>query len=158
MKSITLVPDEIQYITESFSTWFCTSCMIGSFPFNCIENDIDFITSVSNLNQPHVVASDYLTECLFQPFELNDEDHRFPLSDVDPDLNNYSSINYQSARCNYYLEDTFNSEIDKKIPKSMHSFSICHTNIRSAKKNLGTFENYLHNLEPTFKAIAVTET
>ena len=36
--------------------------------------------------------------------------------------------------------------------------SLCHVNIRSAKKNLGNFENYLNILKHDFTVIGLSET
>ena len=36
--------------------------------------------------------------------------------------------------------------------------SLCHVNIRSARKNLGTFENYLNMLNHDFTVIGLSET
>ena len=51
----------------------------------------------------------------------------------------------------------FNSEIKNETAVS-NTFSMCHVNIRSAKKNIGSFENYLSLLDIKFTIIGVTET
>ena len=61
------------------------------------------------------------------------------------------------TKCNYYLETLFNSEIKNETAVS-NTFSMCHVNIRSAKKNIGSFENYLSLLDIKFTIIGVTET
>ena len=80
------------------------------------------------------------------PFELNDKDHSSALCDIDPDIHFYQEFNQVTVKCNYYLETKFNEEISE--PKqSTDVLSLCHVNIRSARKNLGSFENYLNILK-----------
>ena len=92
------------------------------------------------------------------PFEMNDKDHSSALCDIDPDLHFYQEFNQATVKCNYYLDTKFNEEITE--PKGWTNFflSLCHVNIRSARKNLGAFENYLNILKHEFTVIALTET
>ena len=84
----------------------------------------------------------YISEKLFIPFELNDNDHGAGLSDVDPDLNFFNGYNQVGAKCNYYLDSSFNEDLAKnKCAKDV--FSVCHANIRSVSKNLSNLESYL---------------
>ena len=99
----------------------------------------------------------YLSDEIFLPFELNEKEHFIHLCDVDPELNYYNPINIHVTKCNYYLETLFNSEIKNETAVSTE-FSMCHVNIRSAKKNIGSFENYLSLLDIEFTVIGVTET
>ena len=91
------------------------------------------------------------------PFELNDKDHRSALCDIDPDLHFYQEFNQATVKCNYYLETKFNDEISK--PNGTKDvLSLCHVNIRSARKNLGDFENNLNMLNHDFTIIGLSET
>ena len=90
------------------------------------------------------------------PFELNGKYYSI-LSDIDPDLHNYNSLNQLTYKCNYYLESTFNEGMKNNGP-FQNSFSMCHVNIRSMSKNLGDFENYLNLLDHHFIFVGVTET
>ena len=93
----------------------------------------------------------------FLPFELNDNDHVSALSDVDPDFNFFSSYNQVGAKCNYYLESSFNEDIaENKCVKNV--FSVCHANIRSVCKNLNSLESYLNTLNHEFTIVGLTET
>ena len=60
-------------------------------------------------------------------------------------------------KCNYYFENSFNAEVLKCDGLST-SFPICHFNVRSARKNLASFENYLSLLDAKLTAIGITET
>ena len=98
----------------------------------------------------------YLSEKLFIPFELN-YGHGSGLSDVDPDLNFFSGYNQVGAKCNYYLESSFNEDLAKnKYAKNV--FSVCHANIRSVSKNLNSLESYLKMLKHEFTIVGLTET
>ena len=91
------------------------------------------------------------------PFELNDKDHSSALCDIDPDLHFYQEFNQATVKCKYYLETKFNDEISE--PNGTKDvLSLCHVNIRSAKKNLGNFENYLNILKHDFTVIGLSET
>ena len=90
-------------------------------------------------------------------FKLNDKDHTSALCDIDPDLHFYQEFNQSTVKCNYYLETKFNDEISK--PNGTKDvLSLCHVNIRSARKNLGDFENYLNMLNHDFTVIGLSET
>ena len=97
----------------------------------------------------------YLSEKLFIPFELNDNDHVSDLSDVDPDFNFFSSYNQVGAKCNYYLESSFNADVaENKCVKNI--FSVCHANIQSISKNLNSLESYLNTLDHEFTIVGLT--
>ena len=84
-----------------------------------------------------------LSDLLFNPFELNSDDHYSPLIDIDPDMNYYNEIDSHIAlNCNYYFEESISAAINDKIKTRNLSkvFSLCHVNIRSLKPNLPAFE------------------
>ena len=97
-----------------------------------------------------------MSDKIFVPFELNDKDHSF-FSDTDPDLHYYNSLSQLTYKCNYYLESSFNEDI-RNHGLSSNVFSLCHVNIRSISKNLGSFENYLNLLDHHFTFVGITET
>ena len=86
----------------------------------------------------------YLSDKIFSPFELNDSDQQYGNDCLDPDLNYFSSYNQYISGCNYFVESSFNSEISKSLNKKQN-FSLCHLNIRSIRKNLGSLEFTLEN-------------
>ena len=91
------------------------------------------------------------------PFELNDNNHVSGLSDVDPDLNFFSTYNQVSAKCNYYLESSVNEDIAQNTC-TKDVFSVCHAKIRSVSKNLNSLEKYLKMLIHEFTIDDLTET
>ena len=121
-----------------------------------MDNDGTFLSTVSDFFplDPNVLC--FLSDKLFQPFDLNEESNLFSLSDIDPDLNYYNGIACPTNTCNYHFECTLNDKIAKS--RSQNYFSVFHANVRSVKKNLGSLENYLQNLNHQFTAIALTRT
>ena len=95
---------------------------------------------------------------MFNPFELNEETIISPLSDIDPDLHYFNTLqNGASPICDYHLEDSFH---EKKTQLSItnDSFSLMQTYLRSMPNNVQKFKTYLELLEPKFKVIGITET
>ena len=125
------------------------------FPFNNIEEDLEFIRTIDDLS--HRDTLKYISDKMFIPFELNDQDHSSNRCDIDPHLNFYNSLNQFTSKCNYYFESSFNSEIHKACG-TKDLFSLCHLNIRSLKKNNASLDAYLSLLDKKFTAIAINET
>ena len=99
----------------------------------------------------------YLSDKMFLPFELNDSDHQYGNDNIDPDLNYFRSFNQYISCCNYFVESSLNSEIDKCLNMKQR-FSMCHLNIRSLRKNVGSFEILLDGLQHKVSLLGVTET
>ena len=157
MKCITLCPDYTQKLTEEMNNWYCPTCLSCLFPYNLITDENDFISAITDISCVSQKSFCYLSDKLFMPFELNDKDHRSALCDIDPDLHFYQEFDQATVKCNYYLETKFNDEISK--PNGTKDvLSLCHVNIRSARKNLGDFENYLNILNHDFTIIGLSET
>ena len=94
---------------------------------------------------------------IFIPFEINDSIDT-PLTEVDPDIQFYSSVEYtQSTKCDYYLEDKFISMIAEKN-ESTRNLSFFHINIKSLPKHYDELEIYLNSFSFKFSFIALSET
>ena len=93
--------------------------------------DLEFIGTIDDLS--HRDTLKYISDKLIIPLELNDHDHSSNLCDIDPDLYFYNALNQLTSMCNYYLESSFNSEINK-ASGTEDLFSLCHLNIRRLKK------------------------
>ena len=128
LKCITLSTEHAKYIKVNIDTWFCENCNASLFPFNHVENEIDFRSYVADKLHCNKMSLSYLSDKLFLPFELNDKDYSI-LGDTDPDLNFYNVMNQYVAQCNYYLEPYFNEHIINKVPATKSLFSLCHVNI-----------------------------
>ena len=157
VKCITLSSEHAEYIKENIGTWFCEQCNTSLFPFNHIENELDFICCVEDWPNHNKMSLSYLSDKLFLPFELNDSDHSI-LSDTDPDLHFYNGMSQYVTQCNYYLEPYFNEHIANKVAITNSKFSLCHGNIRSIRKNLSELESYLEVSDHEFSIIGLTET
>ena len=152
LKCITLNKDEQNYFIQ-LNEWLCLECVRDMFPFTDIGDDEVLNECITK--DPFVVHKD----SVFIPFELNEDNRELLIYDSDPDFNFYQDINHiLTSKCNYYLEDSFNHEIHKSSLISSNCISICHLNIRSAKKNLNQFESYLSLLEHNFTVIGLSET
>ena len=155
MKCISIVPDEIDYIKVNASEWLCEPCLSNVFPFNHIEDQDEFDDTLFNLFRSGSSLC-FLSDKIFSPIDVNADFNEFDmLNDLDPDINFYNSVQQSIGKCKYYFEDMFNDEIRKNTASNF--LSMIHINIRSAKKNLGNFEAYLHLLDLKFKIIALTE-
>ena len=145
------------YLNSTKDIWYCTKCTIDIFPLNVIEDDLDYKSAIEGISFPPGNSFCYLSDKLFIPFELNDKDHASELRDADPDFNFHNITNGISAKCNYYLESSFNEEV-AKANITNEILSLCHTNIRSMRQNLSAFENYMQLLDHQFTVIGFTET
>ena len=157
MKCITPSPEDLLKLTNERNEWYCPTSLSNIFPYNSIGDENDFIATITDTFGLSDKSLCYLSDKLFMPFELNDKDHSSALCDIDPDLHFYQEFNQATVKCNYYLDTKFNEEITEPTG-STNFLSLCHVNIRSARKNLGAFENYLNILKHEFTVIALTET
>ena len=131
-------------------------CITEIFPFNNIEEEVDFLANIDASTLPRNSMC-YLSDEVFIPFELNDKDHSSLLCDPDPDLHYFNSFNQVKANSNYYTETSFKEHVTK-CTNAKDMFSMCHLNIRSISKNLSSFENYLETIQYNFTMIGLTET
>lgn len=138
-----------------FHSDLCNMCLEECFPFNNVEND--FITHTIT---SQVTVAQNLENCVFNPLDFEDiyESHR-EISDCDPDLNFYNNqLCFQNVQnCSYYTDVSFNQKCDDNNIND-HSFSMMHINIRSAAKNLNSFDIFLAGLKVNFTVLALTET
>ena len=131
-------------------------CITEIFPFNNIEDEVDFVANIDASTLPRNSMC-YLSDKVFIPFELNDKDHSSLLCDPDPDLHYFNSFNQVKANSNYYTETSFKEHVTK-CTDAKDMFSMCHLNIRSISKNLSSFENYLETIQYNFTMIGLMET
>ena len=134
----------------------CSVCTLN-YHLKCITLCKDEITNNGITVSKGLI--DELSELVFHPFELND-DNNSPWFDIDPDLNFYNQIDHAVSNCNYYMEDMFNESMKEKKSTDTVSltFSLCHLNIRSNQANMAPFHNYLGNLNHEFSIIGMSET
>ena len=132
VKCITPSTEHAGYIKENIGTWFCEQCNTSLFPFNHIENELDFISCEEDWPNHNKISLSYFSDKLFLPFELNDKDHSI-LSDTDPDLHFHNGMSQYVTQYNYYLEPYFNEHIANKVSETKSLFPLCRVNIRSIR-------------------------
>ena len=140
MECLTLQPEVCEYIQENNSTWYCQMCITETLPFNHNENEYVFTCDI-NCIETCSRTIEQLSELMFNPFELNMDDHYSPLYDVDPDMNYCNELDsHIGLNCNYYFDNCFPCVIREKLKETDMTcvFSLCHINIRSLKANLPT--------------------
>ena len=169
MKCITPSPEDLLKLTnernETYWNWpmeEMNGLALLVYPIYSLISPLEMKMISSNHNKTHLAYKIslcfYLSDKLFMLFELNDKVHSSTLCDIDPDLHFYQEFNQATVKCNYYLDTKFNEEITEPKGSTNFFLSYCHVNIRSARKNLGAFENYLKILKHGFTVIALTET
>ena len=79
------------------------------------------------------------------------------LTELDSDLHFYQVYNQATVKYNYYLDTKFNEEISEPKGWTDVLFS-CHDDIKTRRKNLVAFENYLDILKHEFTVIGLTKT
>ena len=145
------------YTNRLTNQWICIKCSSSIFPFNHIEDDIEFLSIISENIKNESCLLRQLENISFNLLDLNDDDN---ISDLvpytDPDDNYFKEIIYQCCRSNYYDEISFRKKCE--TIRANNYFSMVHLNIRSMAKNLGNFELYLKSLEFEFDIIGLSET
>ena len=136
IKCVTLSPEGIQQLEQNHTNWFCQTCITEIFPFNKLEDDLDFLSVLKDMCMSSQQSFSYLSEKLFIPFELNDNDHVSGLSDIDPNFNFFSSYNQVGAKCNYYLESSFNA--DSAENKCVKMYFLCVMQISEVLARIST--------------------
>ena len=93
--------------------WYCMCCIQTIFPFNHIEDNQEFYS----------VIMECVSDFPYQFHEMNDKVFIHlksirvlnPFTEMDPDIQFYSSTHYAlNTRCEYYIEDTFVTNIAEK--------------------------------------------
>ena len=140
---------------HSFFLLYVSVPVMDILPFNGLEDEEEFKSVVLESNFSGRMG--YLSDKLFLPFELNDDENHNIMNNLDPDFNYFSSYNQYVSSCNYFIEASFMKEINK-CSNIQANFSLCSFNIRSMRKNLGSFSNYLDILHHNFSVIGLTET
>ena len=133
MKCLTLQTEDLLYIRNYSLTWFCKTCITELFSFNHIEHDDMFVSEVNNIGSC-TRSIESLSDLLFNPFELNSDDHYSPLIDIDPDMNYYNENDSHIAlNCDYYFEESILAAINDKIKLGiLVKFFLCAMSILEA--------------------------
>ena len=73
VKCISLSPSYMTSSQDNRASWYCTYCIQTMFPFNNIEDDLDFLAEIEQSSPDKSLMC--LSDKLLIPFELNDKDH-----------------------------------------------------------------------------------
>jgi hypothetical protein len=145
-------------IQNLIDDWLCPTCIDEIFPFVHIVDDNLYFKLIADLQtQCYDLSFEKLNSLVFNPFEINDTNEIFPLTDIDPDLNYFNNLEGFSTHCSYYLSDKFNNEC-QKLCINQDSLSLLHQNIRSLPKNYLKFDTFLSTLSIEFNIIGLSET
>ena len=101
---------------NNIENWSCQQCNIDIFPYNSIENEIEFRCTISNNNidNDFLVNNDYLLN--YFPSELNDINNDILTEDFDPEVNYYNEFSHNLIEnSKYHNSDTFNSGIKNNL-------------------------------------------
>ena len=140
--------------------WLCMHCRNNTFPYNTVGN-YELLSESFNSNDscPCNDAIKDLTDfdCVNVISELNlnklDLNHFHPNSDNDIDHTLNLNCNFD-----YYTTHEFYKRLSNINAKNTASFSLMHSNIFSANKNLENLELLSTSLGHNFDVIAVSET
>ena len=100
------------YMKQAEGTWYCSPCNSSIFPCNYLEDE-DFIGALYDIFSDIPLQFKDIDNMIFNPLSLN-TNCEIPLYDVDPAIQFYNEINNPSNNISkYFLEDAFNSEIEK---------------------------------------------
>ena len=132
-------------------------CM-SAFPFANLH-DSEFASTMGSNSISSKLNIKDLSDKVFNPFQVNDDNQNLDIYAADPDLNYFNNATTLSnvSSCDYYNEDTFNAKCNS-LNLDPKSISVLHLNIRSASKNLEKLEIYLKNISYEFKFIGLSET
>ena len=86
-------PDEFT-LARNNSHWYCRLCNEDIFPFNHIENDLEFRQALHDSNTSQCLEPLDPDSEIFDPFEINDDsDHIVEYQgELDPDKNYFNQF------------------------------------------------------------------
>ena len=88
---------------NEYADWLCKSCLTIIFPYNWIEDDVEFIESLTAHNSPTSINARVIKNSI----QLRLTNSYKPINkDMDTDKNCFCYLDH--IDCNYYLEADFN--------------------------------------------------
>ena len=120
--------------------WICSLCINSVFPFNHDDDDVDFMSVISeNWTVQMTPTLQELNDMVLPPFEFNDDElTNHPLFNIDSDYQYFNISNGTYANFNYFLEDSFFNKVSH-LPLENSYFSIMHLNMRSIPRHMNEF-------------------
>lgn len=143
----------VDYISldGSPNEWFCSPCLQNLFPFNQIDDDIEFVLAIQDYNFLNSCYNSF-KDLVFNPYAFTSP--LVNLSDLDPDNQFYSTNTIVNNDSKYFTDENFITEFSSKS----NAFSLIHFNARSLSQNFNKITDYLSILNFPFSVIGITET
>ena len=117
----------LDYVSQG-PGWCCQLCLISIFPFNCIEDDQEFICAASDPVCTPLLSSNGFEQLYFNPTEHYEEGRALLMDpNVDADFNFYNDTCHHSSQ---YIDM---EQIGSTVSQLNHrdNFSLIHVNCRS---------------------------
>ena len=151
--------DDSIYINRLYNGWICTKCIEGALPFVHLVDEDEYMKCVGQDTLPGMSISlkDLKSHSIFQPFELDENYERDPLSEIDPDSHFFRSIPNFFSDSDYHDDKSFQLKCSDMNIDCKH-FSVIHFNARSILKNGTALKAHLSCIGHKFSVICVTET
>jgi hypothetical protein len=94
--------EDFLYASNATNNWTCPHSLRDLFPFNDIDNNIDFIQAITNPIS-NTIDIESLESMIYDPFDTNNNDEEGFLSDIDQDKNCLGEIRGTTiSECKYY--------------------------------------------------------
>ena len=142
---------DYKLIADSSDDWYCHKCTQNCFPFNSIDDDIQYQNCIYNLQKSDALNLDWIKNSN----QLNLVNRAAAVNtEIDPDTN------FLKANCkksDYVSDEEFNNLIAGNNINS-ENFSCLHVNIRSLNKNIDKLLQLTAELNHSFSVICVSET
>ena len=117
--------------------WYCQLCIADIFPFNALDDDIEFANCI--LNGMHSHALNVSSIKTMQQLEIINNSKAVH-KHIDPDRNFLRGSCKTNAR--YLMNSEFNALV-KQSKFTSENFSTLHINARSLNRNIDSFVNFL---------------
>ena len=118
LKCITVCSEYLKDLSSAVNDWFCTKCITDLFPYNHLENDVEYYWPAMMFQSQLVNL--YITCLRNYVWSLNWTTKITPhFSWCRSWYSFYNTFNQSSIQCNYYLETTFNDELEKTVEQKM---------------------------------------
>ena len=115
-------------IATQDTSWYCVTCMESLFAFNHSDDETDFLKAIADMSHQEASVQQGLRSKLFNPFEMNKDEHEILdyQGDLDSDKNYFNQYYHRLIKnCNYFLEESFKKHLSHHHIYSMKP-SLCY--------------------------------
>ena len=84
-------------IATQDASWFCVTCIEGLLTFKHFDNDTEFLKAIDDMSHHEASVQLCLRSTLFNPFEMNEDEHEILdyEGDLDPDKYYFNHYSYR---------------------------------------------------------------